>query len=923
LAKRLQQFYILKLESGRLKESDYCIENLSINEARDNGELVSISDSQLVRTLYSITGRELSNLKLNDLLDEKRYLSKRKNSKEDRKMFKSIMDKIDEMLFIPDIISIQFVDKRHFQDIVDNGLEVNGINFVYFMSSAGQTRRDQSLFIRDSLKQKIQTIFNNDRNFDVPLIPQKFSAYYSLYSSSSQEITFPRLAVVKDVTITAKKTVDFSTYISTLDDPVIQEEEREFVFCGADGQGLMTPDFARKIARDLELDETPSVVIIRAPFLKGILCTFDMVDFSKKVAQRETFVDVYGDEVNINDVDVIVSESQFKLMSSYSSTVSYVESCKKNGLGFGVSRASSKDDKTTARSSYQFVQVLNLDDEGIKDLCEPTLEWIGRISGGDIGSALLYLLGELSFEKGWFDKLDHQSKALLLNNDLIKDSYFLDYIDKNISKAKSDAKLGRLIFHGNYSFMVADPYGQLSVIFGMPLTPLLNDKEHYCNFWNERGIQKVAAIRSPTIHSSEINILNLQDNENVNYWYKYLGKSCVVFPLNGVGLDFAIASGADVDGDLICTINNPAFINGKIEGLPIMYDAKKAAKVRIDDTADELLVQSQIKQVRANRIGFYTNVCSSLQSMMYDFPKDSEEYKTILNRLKYFRVEQGNAIDSTKGIRVDPFLTYWTDYTKITDEMSEEEKKKWEFNNRLVARKRPLFFIHLYNHYRKEYVREMSFFNNITMTKWGLNFEEMLHSDRKTLTDEQTALVDKYRKVSFFICNNSVMNRVSRYVENKLKEIQKAKRRMQEQFDYKCLLSRDYVQPLKRDIEKFRILYKEYKSLKRQLRSSYGKGEMSPYIDVNQIYSFINRKAFSTISSSGQELGDLAVFCTYSGIFGKQSKSFAWHVFGEQIVDNMLDKEEKKCVRVYLPMENGSIEYLWRKFSPYLLNIEE
>jgi len=920
--KKVQIFYIRKFDSDRLKEANYKIKNLTYEQCLLNGEIINISDSQLVQTLFQITNRNFSEVKLSELQAEKKILSRKTNSAENRKKLKVINDGIDALLYIPEIISIQFKDKRHFQNIVKKGLFINGKEYVYFMASAGQTRRDQSLFIDKEIKPEIEKIFNNGRNQEKELVPQKYTAYYSLYSSSSQRVAFPRICVVPDVMIESKKTVNFSTYISPAQDPLIQEKTETFEFNGADGQGLMTPQYAKLMGQDLGVDYIPSAAIIRCSFMKGLLATFDIVKFANEISGAYVIKDIYGNTVDVRNIDIVISQSQFKLWDSYNSIEEYVSKCRENNIDFRVSRITPKEDKTFARSSYQFLQVLNFENEDdLKSLCRPTIDWLNGVSGEDVNSSLLFLLGDTNFENSkWFDTLDCPVQALLLENSLIKDSFFINYLDKNLVKKKNDAKLGRLIFNSNYSFMIADPYTQLSKIFGLDINPLLNEYEHYSKFWNDRRVKKAVGIRSPIVHASEIDVLNFQDNDEVNSWFKYINTGAVIFPLNGIGLDFVITGGADVDGDLICTINHESFIKGKPENiLPVMYESKKAPKIIINESSENILVQSQINQVKSNKIGYYTNLASTYTSMLSNFDKQSVEYKTILNRLFYFRIIQGENIDSTKGLVVNPFLQYWVKYKKIKEDMTPEEIEYHTFNNALLAEKRPYFFVHLYSHYMRRYKHELDIYNNKCMTRYGLTLKEV--ADLSEKTEEQQSVLDSYYRRTFFIDNNSTMNQISHYMETSLLN---SKKTFLKEFDYSVLLSKTFMKPLKRDIDKFLILHKEYKSLKRNLISAHADDVAEEFSSGDKINNYINAKAYKTITSNSSELADLGIYCGYSGEhFGNQGKNFVWNCFGKEIVENIKSRKNEKFVRVPMPNKLGNINYLWRNYGTYMLNIEE
>lgn len=918
---KIQQFSIFKIESSRLKESRFKIKNLSIEQGRLNGEIVAVSNSQMIRTIQKLTNKEFSQYELNKLLEQKRLLTRKKNKKEFRENLDSVNRQIDSMLFIPEIISISFDDRRHFYNILSrNGFSVNGTNYVPLMASAGMIRRDTYLFVDEKLLNSLANVLNNNRNKDIEINPSKFSAYYSLYSSSTLPVSFPKMAVVSDLLIKTVRRVDFSSYMGVGVDPIVLEKELELECNAFDGEGLCSPSLARKWSRELQMDYVPSVIGVRAPFLKGMLAVFDFHEFAKTIAKKDTLIDIYGNEIKIKDVECIVSESMFKLWSSYNSTFEYVMNCKQNDLEWGITKVNPAVEKNHARTSYQFLQVLELTDNQIEKLCEPTLSWLSSVSGNKLESALLYSLGETDFSGKWFDRLDNTTKALILNNKLIQDSYITSYLDKSLSKKKNDAKIGRLIFNGNYQVMVSDPYAYAGHVFGMGVLPLLNEHQHYSNYWNEKDIPQVASIRSPIVHSSEVNILNLQNNELVNHWYQHI-KSGIIFPANGIGMDSAIQGGSDFDLDLVCTINSSEIINGRVQGLPVLYDNKKADKVKILDDNSYLVIDSQVKQIKTNKIGFYTNLSSAFYSLLSNFEKGTTEHLALLQRLKYGRVLQGLAIDSTKGILTDPFPEHFAKWKKITPEMSDEEKSQYKFNNSIVGNHRPYFMRWLYSHYNQRYLKELAGYENISQTKWGMSFDTLTKLNE--LTTEQKELLDKYKRRSFFIDNNSTMNRITRYIERKLIEIKTKRRQNNKNFDYTILLSKQFKKPLERDLDKMKLLFKEYKSLKRNFRENHWDFERHDgYDSMEQIIKHINQKAYSSISSNSFELADMAVYLCYT-ILGATSKNFCWTVFGKELVDNIKEKHTEKYVRVPMLSNTGNTNYLWGRYGNYLLNIEE
>jgi len=111
------QFHIFRFSTDRLKEKNYKIE-ITLEQAKKNLETISISDSLMIRTLFRITNREFSQSRLDDFISKKKSISKKKNSFENRKLMFKISEDIEKELFIPEIISLKIIDKRHYQKIV-------------------------------------------------------------------------------------------------------------------------------------------------------------------------------------------------------------------------------------------------------------------------------------------------------------------------------------------------------------------------------------------------------------------------------------------------------------------------------------------------------------------------------------------------------------------------------------------------------------------------------------------------------------------------------------------------------------------------------------------------------------------------------------------------------------------------------------
>lgn len=917
MSKKIQQYHVIKLESSRLKEFGYKID-LTYEMALVNGEIISLADSELLRILRRIKGLSDSAAIIQELQDQKRKLHTKRNSEFLRRKINELNVKLEEILFAPELIVVHFENKKHYRSIINNGgFSINGKTYVPLLAGAGMLRRASVMFIELSMRDAVSEKLDGGRNKSAPVNPAKFSSYYSLASSTSHSVTFPSICVIPDLMIKTIRTVDFGTYSGKKWESPKSEEKTTEIECNAfDGQGIVSPKMAKTWASDLDLDYTPSTFICRSLYLKGMLCVFDFHKFSNEVAKKNIIIDIYGNEVDVDDVECIISESMLKLWSSYESTEDYLKNVDNSWFGFGISGFAPKELKSFARSSYQFIQVLGgLNSDDVDNLCEPTLKWIRDVFGGDYDAVLSYLLGGVDYSDGWFSRLDPSLQAIILSRETMKDEYFINYLNHSISKKKKDSKLGRLIFNGNYSTMIADPYAQTAHAFGMGVFPLLQEGEHYSKFWNDRGIKETIGIRSPITHESEIVQMKYRNDVAVRNWYEYINAG-VIYPPFGVTMDFALHADGDTDGDLVCTIHHPSFLKGRRGGNPITYDKKKAPKEFIESGHCESILKSQELSF-GTKIGFITNAASSTYAMIENFPQGSPERTELEERLKFYRLSQGTEIDKTKlGISDNPFPEHFVKYQKSSDVWGKEEL---DWMNKIVVEKRPLFMRFLYSDYMRKYNKEILIYNSISETKWSIKFQDLLLLQDRD--EEQQKLVERYKKRSFFIANNSIMNYLSLHMEKKIKEIGNIKRDKVSSFDFNVYLSKK-ERPLQRDIDKFDILSREYRSLKKAMKNNYS-DTRDIYQFVEQIASYIKKKAYATITSSSEEMGNIAVWFAYKESKDKSfAKGFCWTTFGKEVVENMLRNRNIKFVRVPQKSKTGNIEYLFERYAMYNVNIE-
>lgn len=915
-----RQFYVFKFTSSRLKNSNYNIV-LSLNQARENKELIGLFDNQVLRSIRDIKqndnkDNDFSKI-LEDLFNKRNEYKTQKNTKENILKVLNFQSKIDEITFIPEYISVKIEKNKHYEHIKNNGFIVNGKKFIRLSCGAGQARVKTVIFCDEEISDELKNKLNNNRKIK-PMSPCKFNAYFGLSTSATVKIPEkikPRICVIPDCKKIRNTLVDF--VIEKDDGDIIEERLEPIEYNLFDGSGLITPQYARILSNQLGIKHLPAQFGIRNAFIKGMISVFDIYEFADNVSKKYIIKDLWGKEVNIKNIDIVLTESQFKLWDSYDSWEDYIQKCKNNNLYFGISRYTPELDEEYCFTNYQSIQTLNLNDKDIKDLCKTTVDWIKNVIDGDIMYTLLFLLGNSCNAKDLNYLLSKSEnkfiKALVYNNNLIHDDYIKRKIYYNIEKKIKDAHIGRLLVQGNYSTMVSDPYALAEHLFGLDIKGLLQDKQHYSNFWNNKKVKQVDAMRSPLTHISEHNILNLQDNEEVNKWYKY-NYTGIIY--NVWGDDVIRHADSDFDLDLVMTTNNPSILKGVYKNtLPITYKKNTAPK---EDLTEENMFKADLNSFDS-KIGLITNYSTDMYAMLPLLKKDSPEQNEILRRLKITRKEQGSQIDKAKGILVKDFPKEWITYQKINKDDTEEIKDKKEFENKILIEKHPYFFIYLYPKYKKIYNNYMTNADIYCKINFGLSLIDLQNKKNKNKVEKKYLKnLQKFNPINESDCT---MNKLCKYIESVKFDLNKTISNSNNEEILNILINNSIPKNEKTFKEVLNI-FKEFEKSNNEvyeykLYHNYNEHEIKDKFNeedfgLNDGFNELIKNKMNKACSNSSELVNYIAEICYKVYPNK--KSFLWNIFYEEIVYNVYLNKQEKILIPYLD-KDGEFEYLGKRFN--------
>lgn len=644
------------------------------------------------------------------------------------------------------IMALEVNSNKDFLRACNKGFKINGKFFKRFVGTTGGLKNNTVLFVSDDIYDRLYEISECGRDITVPIIPAKLEAYRALFCSASQRIVNPRKILVVSDCIT-----HYYDDIIKIDssgegiEPTIEILNNELLENNAsDGYNLCTIEYMGKVAQSLGLKYIPNGVCLRNAWLKGMLYPFPIIDFFDKYMNGNYIVeDIWGDKIDIREVEMIITESSLKLWKSYKSADDYMEKCKKYGYSFSVTKICSHRLEDQRAVNYQYLQSYNFSDEDIVELCEPTVKFLKDSMCGDYGSTLKFLgiNGNLN-DNSW-------QQALATSDYMLNDPYIIDSVHRMIKKKIDDAKIGKLIVDGNYQIASGDPFILMQHICGLSETGILKENEVYSEYWNNKNVSEICVFRSPMTNHNNIRKCRLNNTEEARYWYQYMNNIMIINAWDS----FCMAeNGEDFDGDLNYSTNNRVLLDRFEQLMPLMCAQRKVEKVI--PTEDDI-IKSNLNGM-GNKVGQITNRATNMMDIKAGLEYNSEDWNTMNYRIMCGQLYQQDELDKIKGIIAKPMPRYWF---SIKDCENEGQRK-------LCANKKPYFFIYNYDYVKKEYKDYMKSIESKCLRKFGFSLEELLNKDTKT--DIEQEFITKYHDNLPVGMGQCSMNRICWYTEKQL-----------------------------------------------------------------------------------------------------------------------------------------------------------
>lgn len=550
------------------------------------------------------------------------------------------------------IVEIYYYDIA--KDIIINGFDYNDKHYVYFSSSAGQIRTKKAVFVEEAkfnlCKNKLMCGLTVEHiNEKGGMNINKYLAYTALTNSATdlwedvfgKKFDIDRTIVVEDMETMVPCTVDYINYETY---EITENKKMDIDIPHTDGGGMISSDYSAKN------------FMIRLPFIKGLLGSFDFKKFALEKGSSTKIKDIWGKEYDIveDDIQVIFTKSQFKMYKYYDSWEQYKKYFKEYECEAGICNME-EDRISNAKINYQMLQTLyKATDEDIADMCAPANKKIKGIS--DTLSNALEFFGVYGY-KDVDEYDDYFQKALKIYPELINDpASRADLHDLKKSCVKR-YRSGKLDVIGKFTFVLPDLYAFCEYLFidkykyennvdkkneekQIPQGLLKNGKV-YCRLY--RSAKELDCLRSPHLyieHAVRSNSCgDVVDDVNLDDWFQtdaiYISSHDPITRILQM----------DVDGDRLLVLAQKKLIalaKECMEGVnPLYYEMKKAKEELVNP---ENIYEGLRLAFTGGRIGGISNDITKIWNCGHEISEDEKK------AIRWLCMETNFTIDYAKTL---------------------------------------------------------------------------------------------------------------------------------------------------------------------------------------------------------------------------------------------------------------------------------
>ena len=637
--------FVYKIESKQLKKAKWELTlPLKVAMRTCPEVIVSLNDSECLRFIAEINGIKDLSEKVRNIQKKIRSVKKQPKSRETKMLISNYYDALYDLQFQKDYVCVVMNSESDY-DRANLGFSINygdyTIRYKRFLGTNGGIKNSTIIYVNEEIYPELKKRLDNGRDKSKELVPAKLEAYQALICSGSIPLPEPKgIIVVNDCITKFKEDVILINDAADGEPLLTNERDYEIEHNDSDGFGLMLPSYSRRVNEFLTgNDNVISGMNTRYAWNKGMLYTFDFVEFAETVANTYEITDIWGDKRDVRDAEVILTSSMLKLWDSYKNWEDYYSNCEENHYHFSTPKITPEELENVRDTNYQFLQSYDFSDEEILGLCQPTIDEIRDVIGLDYRKSLTFLAGfGLNDYNAFNDNLECYVKALMIDRRMINDPFIRKKIYHMIKKRIEMGERGAIRINANYAMISGDPYSLAQSMFGLKVTGLLKKGEVYHKYWIDKGVNEIACFRAPMTCHNNIRRMKLSKNEDAKHWYQYITTALIY---NSWDSACEAENGADKDGDSNMCTDNPLIVN-RTKNSPTIICLQKKAEKKVP-TEEDIIASNKL--AFNDDIGVVTNHVTSMIEVQSGYPPNSDEYKTLDYRIMCGQLYQQNTIN--------------------------------------------------------------------------------------------------------------------------------------------------------------------------------------------------------------------------------------------------------------------------------------
>lgn len=471
-----------------------------------------------------------------------------------------------------------------------------------------------------------------------------------------------------------------------------------------DGEGVISPAFAKEVDRLYCGEHIHTSFQIRMPYIKGMVHEVDFHGLFRE-ATVTTITDLWGISHPIERVRMILTRSQFKgcgWMTENGLTFSeYLDHCRNYRHALYVTGVNNTENEQCTDLNYQFLSTLSLRPEQFRPVDLP-FDWMkDRMDREDEQND--------SDSESWLTKTTEEIYYRLLNDEWFQFDYYVDHAPKNPKSRRyrlaemlrrndlllaekeyrreldraadtllRDFARGNLLVRGNVAYLSADLTLFLAELLKAHTDENRNAEDIYRQLLESRpgyttayGLpvgRMTALLRNPHIAKNEEVVVTPPYREAF-IRRRYLSHLRGVVMVEPWSLIAERLGGADYDGDMVKVIYEPVICesiashykatNEKAgdnfsnrNNLPLLSIPTAEPQIR---NADDWYARFEtVRSTFSSRVGQISNAALDRSMIAYDESADDETREQNRKETETLAILTGLEIDSAKsGVKPD------------------------------------------------------------------------------------------------------------------------------------------------------------------------------------------------------------------------------------------------------------------------------